>query len=567
MGWRGVLLGLAVCACGGGGDPAGDADAGGQRDDASEPDAGPPPLSRLLFYADQDVDEVYELYLASFTDELLGVQKVNADVGGRWVRDFAWSATGDHVCYGVSEVGQSSIELWVVPVVGPTAGEPVRVALDLATSGETVVGSIHHVEWSPAGDRLAFLAQKTGGVSQLFVVEPGAEGTPTPLTAGDVADFAWSPDGSMLAYRVDTGDEEARGLFMVAASGGDAAEVSDLPALGDIAEPNWPFVGYGWSPDGRFIHYGADQDDDNTVDIYVSEVTGGMPSPAVRLSPPPADDGARAIEASWSPDSSRLLFLVDLNPSDGEPMPLYVVDLSRGAPGTRREISGSIAPARYARWSADSRWVAFHGTDDGPAELFVVDVANPSAEPQQVNPPLPPDGEVSSGSSSCVSTGWSPTSPQLSYRAIEEMGELHAVYVSDLSSGSPAEPVEMSGEAVDGGGVACPLRWTPDGRMLAYVGDQVTDGVIELFAVNADEPGAPSKVSGEMVFDGDVRDIMFQTLDFAWSPAGDWIVYRADQDVNERIDLYAVRRDRPGQSIRVSSLVALGDVIEHVWAP
>ena len=567
MGWRGAFLGLAVCACGGG-DPAGDGgDAGSGPTDAAAADAAPPALSRLLYRADQDIDEVYELYLASFTDDLLGTQKVYADVDGRWVRHFAWSSTGDHVSYGVSEAGGSSIELWIVPVDGPTAGEPVRVALDLATSGESVVGSVHHVQWSPAGDRLAFLAEaETDGVSQLFLVEPGAEESPTPLTSGDVADFAWSPDGSMLAYRVDTGDEDARGLFMVAASGGEAAEVSDLPAPGEIAEPSWPFVGYGWSPDGRYIHYGADQDVDNAIDLYVAEVVDGVVSEAVRVSPLPPDSRTRVVEATWSPDGARLVFLVGRT-ADGPYMgPLYVVDFAGGG-FDRRLVSGPIKAGLYSRWSPDSRWVAFHGIDEGPAELFAVDVTDPSAEPEQVNPPLPPDGEVSDGTSLCVSTGWSPSGPQLSYLAIQEVDELGAVYVSDLSSGSPAEPVKMSGEAVDRGGVACPLRWTPDGRTLAYVGDQVTDGVFELFAVNADDPGAPSTVSGEMVFDGDVRDIMFQTLDFAWSPAGDWIAYRADQDVNERIELYAARRARPGESVRVSSLVELGDVIEHAWAP
>ena len=70
------------------------------------------------------------------------------------------------------------------------------------------------------------------------------------------------------------------------------------------------------------------------------------------------------------------------------------------------------------------------------------------------------------------------------------------VFVVDLSSGAPVGPTPVNGPLVAGGDVL-DLRWSPDSTRLAYLADQDTDGVNELYVVDVSgpTPSAPQRVS------------------------------------------------------------------------
>ena len=574
---------LVLAACGGAdgndghpGLPDAGATATDAAPDASLSDAGPPPLTRLLYLADQEQDGLAELYLAAFTDRLESVVKVNSDTGGRSVRSFEWSPTGDHLFYGVesaTQAGGSESELYVVPVAGVELGEPVAVAVELATTGDQVIGTISGARWSPDGARIAFVADRVSSVYQLFTVEVGHEDAPVQLPGlerpdFDVLDYAWSPDGSMVAYRVTyvpgPDEEDRHGLWLAPAAGGAVAEVSDLPPPGEVSELSFWEVGYGWSPDGSHLFYRADQDIDNRTDLYVTEVVAGVPLPAVRVSGALDLSGREVVEAQWSPDASRLVFVTD--PGYDRARRLYLVDLTGGEPGPAVVASEAIGAQQFPVWSPDSRWVAFNGLlDEGPMELFALHASG--GGPVPVNPPLPIGRQVASGSPSCMPVAWSRDSAQLGYLTTNRSGLRGELWTTDFSSGTPAAAHRLNGALVTNGSVACPFRWSSTEPTALYAADQETRTQIELFTVDAATPGDSAKVNGVLVLDGDVQDAYLQQLDFAWSPGGDWIAYRADQEVNERIELYAVRRETPGQSVRVSSVVELGDVAELAWAP
>lgn len=515
-------------------------------------DAGPPPLSRLLYLADQDTDEVYELYLATFSDALLGVQKISADIGSRWVRQFGWAPSGAHVFYTVSEAESFAIELYIVATDGTTVGEPVRVPVDLATSGDTVVGGIQAGKWSPDGSKLAFLAEEDEGLPQLFVVEPGSEQARRKLTTNGAGSYTWSPDSSQLAF-LESGE-----ISLVSADGGPITPAIDAPAVSGIEQ-------LSWSPDGSHLSFVARTPASAIRQIYLVDVTGA-PSTAVRLSPAEVDEYPGIIEAQWAPDGKRLLFSYD--PNFILARRLYVVEIDNGRPGPASAVSESIAAQPYPVWSPDSRWIAFNGIDEGPLELYAVEVTPSVGMPAQVNPPLPPDGEVRESEAECAPMVWSRDTATLTYLAIQEADGSPALWTSEIVDGRPTEPVRMSAPAVDGAGVACPFSWSPVEPTLVYVANQEDRSVVELFAVEAANPASSTQVNGELVLDGDVVPEGILVRDaFRWSPSGDWIAYKADQDVNERFELYAVNRSDLGQSVPISSVTELGDVIRYVWAP
>lgn len=77
------------------------------------------------------------------------------------------------------------------------------------------------------------------------------------------------------------------------------------------------------------------------------------------------------------------------------------------------------------------------------------------------------------------------------------------------------------------------LRISPDGSRVVYRADQSLDDVMELYSVPIDG-GASVKLNGTLVAFGDVRG------DFQVSPDSQYVVYRADQDTNGILELYSV---------------------------
>jgi Tol biopolymer transport system component len=84
---------------------------------------------------------------------------------------------------------------------------------------------------------------------------------------------------------------------------------------------------------------------------------------------------------------------------------------------------------------------------------------------------------------------------------------------------------------------------SPDSTRVVYVADQDTDGVVELYSAPIDGSTSPAKLNGPMVPGGDVG-IYFPLEGELFAPPqisadGGWVVYRANEDVVGRFDLYA----------------------------
>jgi len=93
------------------------------------------------------------------------------------------------------------------------------------------------------------------------------------------------------------------------------------------------------------------------------------------------------------------------------------------------------------------------------------------------------------------------------------------------------------------------FQWSPDGQWVAYRADQRVDEMIELFASRPD--GSFNKrVSGPLVVGGDVRRINDIEPHYDWSADGKRLVYLADQVVDERFELFVAAPD--GNAINAS---------------
>ena len=145
-----------------------------------------------------------------------------------------------------------------------------------------------------------------------------------------VSDAQISPDGSQVAfvlsdnYAIDT--VNPRSNIWTVSTGGGAPRRLTAGRRADV-KPRW-------SPDGRYLAFLSDREEDGQMQVYLMPAGGGEPE---RLTDGPGammlHGGVPTIE--WSPDGSRLAFMkcdhIDGDPVEFEKlagwMRLYVIDI------------------------------------------------------------------------------------------------------------------------------------------------------------------------------------------------------------------------------------------------
>ncbi|HEX6048699.1 MAG TPA: hypothetical protein VFZ21_05515 [Gemmatimonadaceae bacterium] len=205
--------------------------------------------------------------------------------------------------------------------------------------------------FSPPGNRLAVVS-----AGALWVMN--ADGSSANRLVSSVGNFAWSPDGSRLAYVQGTSHE-------VHIIGSDGTGDTVLP--GTVAGG---FQGIAWSPDGTRIAFdGIRQlNPGETRTVYVINVDGsGLRDVDLSLSGP----AMRASgEPTWSPDGRQVTIeRVFLDPGGTRETKLWVVTLSSGS--ARRITSGAGDDVRPS-WSPNGKQIAFLRYSGDAPDVFVV---------------------------------------------------------------------------------------------------------------------------------------------------------------------------------------------------
>lgn len=233
----------------------------------------------------------------------------------KWIFNPRISPNGRFVVYEVRQpewkYGIWRTEIWTAEIAN---GKCRRISDDESSSGDP--------QWSPDGERVAFLSNRDGP-PQVYAVSPtGKKGEAlTNFTTG-VQSFEWSPDGHWVAFiakEPDPKDAEKKlinfGEFQVV-DGDDhyrlwvtnvanAGKSGNLEARKITGEDCASIGGYRWSPDSGAIAFSASTresaDPIAGLDVYIAT----MPEGQIRRVA--GGDGPQANPV-WSPDGKDLAF-------------------------------------------------------------------------------------------------------------------------------------------------------------------------------------------------------------------------------------------------------------------
>jgi Tol biopolymer transport system component len=283
--------------------------------------------------------------------------------------------------------------------------------------------------WSPDGSKVAFVSDFTNaghGEKNVFVMQATAGGQEvnlatriTSYTTGSkqVADLAWSPDGSRIAYT--RGNNAGDDSVWVVNADGTTTFPLEIGGGGAKRHPTW-------SPDSSKIAYAVVKNEPEQ--IYVAPSTGGF---GVALA------NGIGHEPTWSPTGSRIAFdgyqggknfgYVDLHvvAPDGSGTPLVVTP-------------SAFTEWTFNAWSPDGGRIAYRATNSEGATLYRVMNADGSGDHPLASP----------GAGDARSASWSPDGSRVVYEGalIGNIGARN-LYITNADGSGGAMPLTSDGKS------------------------------------------------------------------------------------------------------------------------
>lgn len=272
-------------------------------------------------------------------DRLLGV-RINltrdANSGG-----LSWSPDGRYLVFSLAD----------------TRNQAGLHVLDTHTGGITPLpGSTLNdftAEWSPAGDRIAFLSSRDGNFEIYLLDLPSGETRNLTNHTGDDRYPVWSPDGERIAFVASRDNRyDIYDLYVMDIESGRTRQVTETQLIRS------PPV---WSPDGRLLAYRSEFT--GSIEVVTR---GGLPQFRI-------DDDHNYYQPEWSPDGTTLALYADRNSRYTD---IYLTSDEGASFAQITNGAGSeVAPV----WSPEGTQIAFLADGD-PADnrpqtdLFIIDM-------------------------------------------------------------------------------------------------------------------------------------------------------------------------------------------------
>lgn len=264
-----------------------------------------------------------------------------------------------------------------------------------STSDALRVARVFSPRISPDSSRVAYLVSALNSmekdqpgktVTQLWVAPtkgPGSDARQYTRGEKSVSNVAWSPDGKVLAFTMDAGEEKDAKpqVWFMYANGGEPWQVTKHKA---------GVRTFQFSPDGKTLLLVAtattpadeekrskEKDDAVVVDHDFKMAQLWTWNIATSEEKQITKGDFTVSDPRWSPDGSHITFTTTPTPllDDASLQTAWLLDATTGQ---RRKLVDTPDNTHTARWSRDGEWIAYlssHGMDIYQTNLFVVSAA------------------------------------------------------------------------------------------------------------------------------------------------------------------------------------------------
>jgi Tol biopolymer transport system component len=423
------------------------------------PDGG-----RVLYWADQDVDQKYEIYsVPSVGGTAVKLNLTLPDDGDTTNSSLAFSPDGSRVLYSATLSSTWAYDLYSVPSSGGTS---VLLSPQLGYQQYA-----YFAKFSPDSSRVIYVSnQEQNNRPELYSV-PSIGGTPVKLNstlpAGakvDAFTFQFSPDGSRALYLADQDTLNYKELYSVPSAGGTPVRINtQLAANGGYVSGDVKF-----SADGADTFFDANLQTGG-LGIYKAPIAGG----SITKLTGPIGNGAYYWELSHNRD--RLMYVADSD-NDGQ-LDIYTVPTTGGAPleilhafATPQQFNSGSAP----RFTPDDSRVLYFDKDPGNSAFNIYSVPSTGGSFVRLNKPI-----VAGGAIAAPYINVTPDGRRIIYQADQDTLDVEELFIVPAKGGIPVRinaPLVMSGDVSP-----YETRVSPDGSRVIYNADQEVDGVNNVY--------------------------------------------------------------------------------------
>ena len=429
----------------------------------------------VVYIAPQDTSGVNELYAVPITGPAsAGIKLNDALPTNQSVIDFQISADNSTVVYLADQDSDDVFELYSVPITGPaSAGIQLNEMLDFN-------GDVIDFQISPDNDRVIYRAnQDDDNVIELYSVPingPASDGlklNPNLVPGGDIADFTISPDSSRVVYRASQDTVQTVELYSVPINGPADNGIrlnQTLANDGDVEE-------FEISADSNHVVYRSDMQTETIFELYSVPLTGPASS-NVKLNGALVTNGkVRAFQLA--PAGDRVVYLADQQTLDI--IELYSIPIS-GPANAAVKLNGNLLDndghIDAFAISANSQQVVYLADQvtDQVFELYSAPISG-NEEAIQLNPSLGIDRDV-------TAFAISPDSRSAVYLADSDINEVIELYQVAISGGGSTK----LNQDLDPGRNVTDFEIAANSGRVVYLADQVTDDIFELFIADNGQP-------------------------------------------------------------------------------
>lgn len=376
--------------------------------------------------------------------------------------------------------------------------DPIKLSI---YSESIKVGSFYV---SPDGEYVAFLARKDvdddgsfQGPFELYRVPTDRQQLATKISGtlnsySYIDAVSWSPQSNQLVFRANIDAEDTREIYLVDNSSTTPVKINGNTAgiveMGDTH----------WSPDGRYLaqfvlnktrRYIMDRRAINVYDTTLGEpnstrVTGNL-VPGSTYDAVNGWGGANISQLRWAPDSSRLVYMLD-DHRTGDQRTYW----QAFPDGTNENVTGTLAGTENGgltyEWSSDSRYLAYEVVTDGLGSNIIEIFDTEDNSHHRV--------VTAQNGGRTNQVYWRPNSDQFLLSMSSAVGgpyELFLFGAEDANVTNPVPLVALNAEEE----IHYNMRWSVSGDRLAFNIADDDIGTYSIYSINPDLETTPVQLT------------------------------------------------------------------------